>query len=128
MTQEMTLRVELFVDNLPQAIAFYSQVLGFSYQKQDVDGHTPLTNGRATVGLNLRSNLPDDHPVQAQDGERLGRGVEFVLEVDDIKTTYAQVTATNWPIASPLQQQPWGLIDFRVADPDGYYWRITSRA
>jgi hypothetical protein len=23
-------------------------------------------------------------------------------------------------------RQPWGLTDFRVADPDGYYVRFTS--
>ncbi len=27
----------------------------------------------------------------------------------------------------PLLVRPWGLTDFRVADPDGYYLRITSR-
>lgn len=126
-TPAMTLRVELFVNDFPKALAFYSQVLGFYPQSQDTEGYTPVTNGRVTIGLNLRANLPDDHPVQAQSGERLGRGVEFVLEVDDIETMYMQISATNWPIASPLQQQLWGLTDFRVTDPDGYYWRITSR-
>lgn len=128
MTQEMTLRVELFVDDLPQAIAFYHQILGFQYPKQDGDGYTPLTNGQVTIGLNLRVNLPADHPLQAQMGERLGRGVELVLEVNDIETMYAQVVATDWPLADQLQRQPWGLIDFRLVDPDGYYWRITSRS
>ena len=26
-----------------------------------------------------------------------------------------------------LQQRPWGLEDFRLSDPDGYYYRFTSR-
>jgi lactoylglutathione lyase len=24
-----------------------------------------------------------------------------------------------------LREQPWGLHDFRVVDPDGYYLRVT---
>jgi uncharacterized glyoxalase superfamily protein PhnB len=25
-----------------------------------------------------------------------------------------------------LTARPWGLRDFRLLDPDGYYWRITE--
>jgi uncharacterized glyoxalase superfamily protein PhnB len=28
--------------------------------------------------------------------------------------------------ATPLQDQPWGLRDFRVVDPEGYYLRFTT--
>ncbi len=31
------------------------------------------------------------------------------------------------PIDSPITTQPWGLRDFRIVDPDGYYRRITYR-
>jgi uncharacterized glyoxalase superfamily protein PhnB len=86
-----------------------------------------MTKGDVRVSLNLRANLPDDHPIQAMAGERLGRGVEIVLEVDDIEAMYAHVLSTNWPLSSKLQDQPWGLTDFRVLDPDEYYWRITTR-
>jgi len=29
---------------------------------------------------------------------------------------------------SALVAQPWGLIEFRAVDPDGYYIRITGRS
>ena len=51
----------------------------------------------------------------------------FVLEVDDIAAMYKSVLAQNWPLSGALQTQPWGLTDFRLLDPDGYYLRITSR-
>jgi hypothetical protein len=28
-------------------------------------------------------------------------------------------------LAEPLTDRPWGLRDFRVVDPDGYYLRVT---
>jgi uncharacterized glyoxalase superfamily protein PhnB len=108
------------------SIDFYSQVLGFEIGKQQPDKYTPMTNGNMVLSLNLRANLPDDHPVQARAGERVGRGVEFVLEVNDIEAIYERVLSTNWPLSSKLHHQPWGLTDFRVVDPDGYYWRITT--
>jgi hypothetical protein len=31
------------------------------------------------------------------------------------------------PLAATLTDQPWGLRDFSVVDPDGYYLRVTHR-
>jgi uncharacterized glyoxalase superfamily protein PhnB len=123
----ITFRLELFVDDLAASTDFYSRVLGFQIGQQQPDGYTPMTNGNITVSLNLRANLSDDHPIQASPAERLGRGIELVLEVADIEAIVAQALSTGWPLSSPLQHQPWGLTDFRVLDPDGYYWRITTR-
>lgn len=124
---KVTFRLELFVDDLATSTEFYSRVLGFSISQQQSGGYTLMTNGNVALSLNLRGSLPDDHPVQVNSGERLGRGIELVLEVDDIETMYEQVRAANWPLSGKLQRQPWGLTDFRVVDPDGYYWRITTK-
>ena len=123
----MTFRLELFVDDLAASTDFYSRVLGFTIGEQQADGYTPMTNGDVYLSLNLRANLPDEHPIQAIIGERLGRGIELVLEVNDIKAMYQRMRSANWPLSAELQHQPWGLTDFRVLDPDGYYWRITTR-
>ena len=123
----MTFRLELFVYDLAASTDFYSRVLGFRLGEQQADGYTPMINGNVYLSLNLRANLPDDHPIQAIVGERLGRGIELVLEVNDIKAMYKRVKSTYWPLSGELQHQPWGLTDFRVLDPDGYYWRITTR-
>jgi uncharacterized glyoxalase superfamily protein PhnB len=54
--------------------------------------------------------------------------VELVLEVDDVAGERALVAAAGWPLEQDLQDRAWGLTDFRVVDPAGYYLRITSRA
>jgi len=123
----MTFRLELFVNDLPASIDFYSRVLKFKPGKQQADEYTPMINGDVHLALNLRSNLPEDAPIQAVADERLGRGVEIVLEVDDIATMYEYVLSQNWPLSDGLRHRPWGLTDFRIMDPDGYYLRITSR-
>ena len=58
---------------------------------------------------------------------RRGLGVEIVLEVDDVDGWRDRVAASGHPILEPLRDRPWGLRDFRISDPDGYYPRITSR-
>ena len=52
----------------------------------------------------------------------------MVLEVDDVVAGRDRVTAAGWPLAEDLQDRPWGLKDFQILDPAGYYLRITDRA
>ena len=53
-------------------------------------------------------------------------GIEIVLEVDDVDAIYARVQREKWTIADALAQRPWGLRDFRVLDPNGFYIRVTG--
>ena len=32
----------------------------------------------------------------------------------------------GWVLEEDITARPWGLRDFRLLDPDGYYWRITT--
>jgi lactoylglutathione lyase len=50
----------------------------------------------------------------------------LVLEVDDVSAERARVARSHWPAEEDLTPRPWGLTDFRLLDPDGYYWRITD--
>ena len=49
------------------------------------------------------------------------------LEVDDVVGERDRVLAAGWPLEEDLQERPWGLTDFRILDPAGYYLRITGR-
>jgi uncharacterized glyoxalase superfamily protein PhnB len=122
-----TLRLELFTGDLRASLEFYGRVLGFEKEAERPDGYTPLAKGSVRIALNLRSDLHEDHPIRLAAHERPGRGVEIVLEVDDIEAMYQHVVSEKWRRSAELRRQPWELTDFRVLDPDGYYWRITSR-
>ena len=54
-----------------------------------------------------------------------GYGVEMVLPVSNLEEYYEQVRRFA-DVVEPLQERPWGLKDFRIVDPFGYYIRITS--
>ena len=125
----MRLRIELFVDDLDTSIAFYA-ALGFAVERREHD-YASLRWGDAVIGLGPIAKLPPASPGPGFTRQRLaadrGAGVEIVLEVEDLDTALAAVRATGHPLAEEPTDQPWGLRDFRVTDPDGYYLRLTTR-
>ena len=79
-----TLRLELFVGDLRESLEFYRRVLGFKDVGQHADGYSPLERDAVHLALNLRAELPREHPIQRDGDERLGGDVEIVLEVDGV--------------------------------------------
>jgi predicted enzyme related to lactoylglutathione lyase len=129
MTTGMSLRLELFVEDRDVAVAFYRDVLGFELLRQD-DGYASIRSGDVTFGIGPITRLPETggYFTRARLAGDRGAGVEIVLEVDDLAAYRARVAAAGHPILDDVQERPWGLTDFRIADPDGYYLRLTTRS
>lgn len=121
------LRLELFCEDVGRALAFYTDILGFSALPSDDPTYRPLERDGIRLALQSIEVLPDDHPL-LDGGRRVprGNGVELVLEVDDLEDLYERVQA-RIHLHEPLQARAWGLRDFRVVDPEGYYLRFTHR-
>jgi lactoylglutathione lyase len=122
---EMTLRFEIFPSDLDVSVDFYVRVLGFAVlkdQRDDPAAYVSIRRGDVRVGA-LRREAVDVGAARLPPV-----GVELVLEVDDIGAERDRVVAAGWPLAEDLQHRSWGLTDFRILDPDGYYLRITDRA
>jgi lactoylglutathione lyase len=120
----MTLRIEIFPADLDATVEFYTRVLGFTLARDQRDGspgYVALERGPVRIGAAYR-DVPERQP-----GRRPPSGTEIVLEVDDLDAEHARVVAAGWPIEEDLTDRPWGLRDFRVLDPGGYYLRLTSR-
>jgi lactoylglutathione lyase len=125
------LRLELFVHDVGRSVEFYRRVLGFEVVAasggNDEQDYVAIRLGDAVIGLARAEILPDDHPVARHDGTPAGRGVEIVLEVHDVDAAFERAQRSGVARSSPLTAQAWGLVDFRVVDPDGYYLRVTGR-
>jgi predicted enzyme related to lactoylglutathione lyase len=121
---EMTLRFEIFPDDLDVIVDFYTRVLRFRLtadRRSEPDAYVSLQRGSVRVGA-LRSSVSGSRSVRVPPA-----GVELVLEVDDVAGERDRVVAARWPLEEDLQDRPWGQADFRVLDPAGYYLRITDR-
>jgi catechol 2,3-dioxygenase-like lactoylglutathione lyase family enzyme len=126
----MRLRLELFVSDMGASVAFYTGLLGFHVTRAD-PGYVSVRNGSVVHGLGPVAKLPDTGVGPGFTRQRLhadrGAGVEIVLEADDLEELRAlyRNCQTRGVVAEALREQPWGLQDFRVVDPDGYYLRVT---
>lgn len=123
----MELHVEFFVADLERSRDFYTRVLGFTITRQKDDGFTELRRGSAVLALNSDTILNRDHPARPAPNERIAKGIEIVLVAEDLDAAYAGVLASGWPLSTPMTDQPWGMTDFRIVDPDGCYIRVTAR-
>ena len=52
-------------------------------------------------------------------------GVELVIMINNIESLYQKVKKFA-KIADKLETRPWGLKDFRIVDPFGYYLRFSE--
>ena len=120
------LRLELFYDDVDRALEFYTEVLGFTARPSDYDTYRPIERGGIRLALQTMDVLDEGHPLRrGGPGAPPGQGVELVLEVPDLEELYQRVLAAGVDV-TPLERQAWGLVDFRVVDPEGYYLRFTT--
>jgi lactoylglutathione lyase len=122
--QGMTLRVEIFPDDLDAFVRFYTDVLGFALTVDRRDSDFPyaaVERGSVRIGA-VRAGESVERGARA-----VPTGVEIVLEVDDVAEAHRRVRMAGYPLEQDLTRRPWGLTDFRLYDPAGYYLRITGR-
>ncbi len=128
----VSVRFELFVDDVERSAAFYAAALGLQPPPGfDPRGYVPVSAGQVRIGLQLASALPAGHHFRpAHFAGPRGVGVEIVIEVDDVDAAFSRArdaARAHGGQLEPLAAQPWGQTDFRLIDPDGYYVRVTSR-
>jgi len=97
------------VSDLGAALDFYQRVLGFTVAWT---WGTPAT--RAGVAL-------DDIEIQldeTQNGTPGGPSVVY-CHMTGVESYYAECKARGADFTLELGQRPWGMMDFRIEDPDG---------
>ncbi|MER3316943.1 MAG: VOC family protein [Allomuricauda sp.] len=124
-----TLRLEIFTSDMQKSVNFYTGILGFTMEGEQINySYQPVKRGNVIFGIGPLSKLSDDHHFNPNlNNIQKGYGVEIVLEVDNVAEVYEKVKSSGYPVDVPLTTQSWGLTDFRVVDPDGYYLRVTSK-
>lgn len=125
------LQIELHVPDFDIALDFYGK-LGFKkvWMRQVHNGGDYLVMERSGTILNF---WPGNDAIWGQpyfknfpkDTKR-GYGIEIVIPVDDVEASYQQAKQFAH-ISSTLKLQPWGVKDFRIEDPFGFYLRVTER-
>ncbi|MBI5135482.1 hypothetical protein HZA86_04605 [Candidatus Uhrbacteria bacterium] len=117
--------VELHVPDFESAIVFYG-MLGFTVARRD-DRYLVLERQGYILCFNEGSDAVYNQSYFRKFDRQTKRGyaVEIVIPVDDVRALYDAVK-DKMNIITPLEKKHWGLWDFRVEDPFGFYLRITE--
>lgn len=117
------LRFEIFPADLDRTVEFYVHVLRFDLLRDERDeAPAYVSMRRGDVRLGALRQLAEV-PTRAR---RPPVGIELVLEVDELERERDLIRAAGWVLEEDITARPWGLRDFRLLDPDGHYWRITT--
>jgi predicted enzyme related to lactoylglutathione lyase len=105
-----------------RALSFYTEKLGFrvltDQQFSPTQRWIELTIPGAETGIVLFT--PDGHE------DRIGTFVNTSWEVDNIETTYAELTEKGVEFIGPPQKQPWGTF-VKMKDSEGNQIVLSSR-
>lgn len=105
--------IRIFVDDYATARAFYVDTLGLEVS-WDMAEH-------GTFGVNVGGPelIVEQTDPAGADGALVGRFVGVSLQVDDIQTTYEELSGKGVPFAAPPEKQFWGGSLAHFTDPAG---------
>jgi catechol 2,3-dioxygenase-like lactoylglutathione lyase family enzyme len=102
----------LEVNNLEESLSFYRDQLGFVLESHNPDAEPPMATLRARA---LKINLVE----QLETMLKRGRGVHFVLGVENVEALFAKISAVDKRVQSP-RDEGWGGRFISLLDPDNY--------
>lgn len=112
----------LAVRNMKETIEFYKNTLGFKMGMAFPDADNPEYADLSKDGMVLMFIPAKDHGIGSE--EKLGIGVYLYMEIDgNIDEYYAELKNKGVNIMADIKDEPYGIRDFTVEDPDGY--RLT---
>jgi len=114
----------LEVNNLEESLSFYHEQLGFEIESHTPEAEPPMATVRAGP---LKINLVQ----QLETMLKRGRGVHFVLGVDDLDQLYKKLLRGGNQVTEP-RDEGWGGRFISLQDPDSYRlffvaWKSNSQ-
>ncbi|MGD0525109.1 MAG: VOC family protein [Polyangiaceae bacterium] len=132
MVTEKTLRrpgfvfVELYVEDPAYYVRIFRDALGFEVLR-DEGTFVELRSSRGLVILNTFEDPEPGHPFEhyRRDARR-GVGVEIGIVTDQIEETWKLARRIEDCVVTDIVHQEWGMTDYRILTPHGYYLRVTT--
>lgn len=118
--------IELYTLDIPTRTRLFTEVFGFSVVHEE-QGFVGLRSPTAIVLLNDGVGLPVGHRFEGRiTGRDHGDGVEIGMVVEYLEETRLRAIGLGGYQVSDIVLQEWGLKDFRITTPDGFYLRVTE--
>jgi hypothetical protein len=119
--------VELYVEDPSYYARIFRDALRFEVIRDDGD-FIELRSKHGTILLNAFDDPDPGHPFEDYRREpRRGMGVEIgVVIADGIEETWAAAKRIDGCVVTDVVEQEWGMTDYRILTPHGYYIRVTT--
>lgn len=118
-------KFELATTDPVRDTAFYEK-LGFHAVATTSYGYVTLESGPVVIALSPVTNDELGHKGSFAEVRRPPIGVEIVLYTTaNLDKEHARLKSLGLK-PTPIRLQPWGVRDFRLTDPGGYYIRISE--
>jgi lactoylglutathione lyase len=117
--------ITLFVEDLPKAKAFYTDVFGLAEVYSD-DACSVMKMGGLAINVLKSANGPElvDPAPTATPG--LGSRMIFTIKVADTDAVCGDLARHGITLINGPMDRPWGRRTAAFADPDGNVWEVAQ--
>jgi catechol 2,3-dioxygenase-like lactoylglutathione lyase family enzyme len=116
--------ITLFVEDLPEAKRFYSDVFRLPVHYED-DNSAVFEFGDTLVNLLQASEAPELVTPATVATPDAGVRFVFTLGVDDVDAVVAELKTRGVELLNGPLDRPWGIRTASFRDPGGHIWEIA---
>ncbi len=106
---------QFLVDDLDRAIAYYRDQLGFALDFQYQSFYAAVTRDGIAIHLKCAPKSAADREHRKQNEH-----LDAYIAVRGIRGLFSELKTRGAQVFKPLEERPWGCLDFFIEDPDGY--------
>lgn len=106
---------QFLVDDLPTALAFYVEQLGFTQAIAWDDFYASVERDGQSIHLKRASKVDADRA-----NRHVNEHLDAYIEVTNAESLCREFETRGVVMMKALEERPWGARDFYVQDPDGY--------
>ena len=110
-----SLAPQFLVDDLPAAVAYYRDRLGFHTDFVHESFYASVSRDGFSIHLKCAPKTVADRTHRRQNEH-----LDAYLGVRGIESLFDEVKSNGAHVLRPLEERPWGCKDFYVEDLDGY--------
>jgi uncharacterized glyoxalase superfamily protein PhnB len=106
---------QFLVDDLDRAIGCYRDQLGFALDFEYESFYASVSRDGQTIHLKEAPKLPAE-----REHRRQNEHLDAYVAVAGVEALHHELQRRGAQIVKPIQERPWGCLDFYVEDADGY--------
>ncbi len=106
---------QFLVDDLDRAIAYYRDKLGFELDFKYELFYAAVTRDGIAIHLKCAPKS-----AAGREHRKHNEHLDAYIAVRGIRCLFSEMETRGAQVFKPLEERPWGCLDFYVEDPDGY--------